>query len=386
LEQTPTDFVRYLYDRIDWNQRLIAITGARGTGKTTLLLQRILLSGLPEDETLYASLDHVYFARHGVLETAEKFVAEGGMYLFLDEVHKYPGWSREIKNVYDLFPELQIVLSGSSALHIQKGKADLSRRMLEWRLQGLSFREFLRLKYDLRLPVFSLDEIITDPLAAARQILSKIKPLKYLREYWHTGYYPFFTEGTGYYDEKLMQAVNEILETDLPAVTGMKYTAVVKLKKLLSVIADSVPYMPALTKLAKDLEVDRETVLKYLYHLEKAGLLMLLHREKKGMAALRKPEKVYLENPNLLYALSEHGPETGTMRETFFLNQIKQNHHATQTDKGDFLVDGRYLFQIGGKNKPPKQIKGKENAFLVLDDLELPYGNRLPLWLFGFLY
>ncbi len=386
LQFIDLSFKRYLCKEIPWDNRLIAIAGARGVGKTTLLLQHIKQTHRNLDEVLYASLDHLYFSKHSLSDFADEFVKLGGKYLYLDEVHKYPGWSREIKNIYDHYPELSLVITGSSALDIHKGKGDLSRRMLIFKMNGLSFREFIRLKYHIPFKTYTLRELLEQAGVISREINSQIKPLKLFNEYLQTGYYPFFTEGEAYYAQRLEQAVNEIIETDLPAMEPIGFPAVYKMKKLLMIIAELVPFKPNILKLSRQIGISRETLLKYLYWLQRADLLLLLGTGTYGIAKMNKPEKVYLNNPNLIYALSEKPVNAGTVCETFFFNQLSVQHKIFYTAKADFLVDNRYIFEIGGKNKSKKQIAGLDNAFVVADGIEYPHGNILPIWLFGFLY
>jgi len=380
-------FKRYLLDKINWNNRLIAITGARGTGKTTLLLQYISehLYDHP-DEVLYASMDDLYFAGHSLVDLAADFVKRGGKYLFLDEIHKYLNWSREIKNVYDYFPKLRIVITGSSALNIYKGSADLSRRAVLYHLHGLSFREFLLLKYNVIIPVSSLDEMLKNPLTQAKRVLDQISPIKFFEEYLQTGYYPFFMEDGGSFHSRLRQTVNHILDVDLPSVEMIDFNAVHHLRKLLSVISELVPFRPNIVKLSRQVGVGRETLLKYLYLLSRADMLLLLQTGKSGISKMNKPDKIFLNNPNLMFALSGTAVNAGSLRETFIYNQLNESYMVTYADRGDFMVSRKYVFEVGGKNKTHKQIAGVKNAFVVADNIEYPYQNVIPLWLFGFLY
>ena len=380
-------FKRYLRDKIDWNNRLIAITGARGIGKTTLLLQYIKenLSHKPH-EVIYANLDDLYFSKNTIVDFADAFVKRGGKYLFLDEIHKYKNWSQEVKNIYDYFGELKIVITGSSALNIIKGKADLSRRALIYKMQGLSFREFIALKYKHPFPVITLDDVLNHAGEYIPEIINKIKPIKLFEEYLQIGYYPFFTEDEKNFHERLKQTVNHILDSDLPSVEKIDFTAVRSLRKLLSILTEIVPFKPNILKLSNQVEVSRETLVKYLYLLSKADLLMLLQTDTLGISRMNKPEKIYLNNSNLIYALTGSQVNPGTVRETFFFNQLALNHSILNSDKSDFLVDRKYTFEIGGKSKSGKQIQGIENAYIAADDVEYARQNKIPLWLFGFLY
>jgi len=382
-----TTFKRYLWDKINWNNRLIAITGARGVGKTTMLLQYIR-ENLKEkqDEVMYVNLDDLYFSRNTIVDFADQFVKKGGKYLFLDEVHKYKNWSQEIKNCYDYFADLKIVVTGSSALKIYEGKADLSRRAIHYQMQGLSFREFLELKYKYEFPVLSLENILDEPSKHIPGILGKIKPIKYFVEYLQTGYYPFFTEGESDYQTRLKQTVNHVLDSDLPFVEHIDFTAVHYLRKLIAVLAGIVPYKPNIVKLSQQIGVSRETLLRYLYLLEKADLLILLQAEAHGIGKMNKPEKIYFNNPNLIHALAGFRSNPGTVRETFFLNQLQVSHAVSASKASDFLVDDVTTFEVGGKNKTRKQIAETDHAFIAADNIEFAHENKIPLWLFGFLY
>ena len=386
LKTVKVDFRRYLYSEINWNNRLIAIVGARGVGKTTLLLQHIKKQHSDLNEVLYVSLDNLYFGKHILSDFVDEFVKLGGKYLFIDEVHRYPNWSIEIKNIYDNYPELNIVITGSSALDIHKGKGDLSRRIVIYKLNGLSFREFIELKYKINFNTYTLDEITENAIDIAQEINSKIKPIKLFKEYLEIGYYPFFIEQEDHYYERIEQAVSEILENDLPAMEPIDFSAVYNLKKLLMIIAEIVPFKPNVSKLSQQIGINRDTLVKYLYWLQRADLLLLLNTDTYGIAKMNKPDKVYLNNPNLIFALSENNANVGTVRETFFYNQLRVQHKITYPDKADFLVDKKYLFEVGGKNKTQKQIVGIENAFIAADNIEYAFANTIPVWMFGFMY
>ena len=387
ISSVNTGFKRYLWNKIDWNNRLIVITGARGVGKTTLLLQYIK-ENLAEnpDEVIYVNLDDLYFSKNTIVDFADEFVKRGGKYLFLDEVHKYNNWSQEIKNIYDYFNELKIVITGSSALDIFKGKADLSRRAIMYKMQGLSFREYIALKYNHLFPVLNLDQILTNPSSYISEILDKIKPVKLFEEYLKTGYYPFFLEDEQNFHIRLKQTVNHVLDSDLPSVEKIDFYSVHKLRKLLSILTEIVPFKPNILKLSKQVEVSRETLIKYLYLLSRADLLMLLQTDTLGISKMNKPEKVYLNNSNLAYALSYTQVNKGTLRETFFYNQLSEGHNVLYSGKSDFLVNNKYTFEIGGKTKTRKQIQDIDKAYIAADNIEYAQGNKIPLWLFGFLY
>lgn len=382
-----TQFKRYLWKKVNWDKRLNIITGARGVGKTTMLLQYIKenLAQKP-DEVIFVNLDDLFFSRNTLLDFADEFVKRGGKHLFIDEIHKYGNWSQEVKNIYDYFPELQINITGSSALDIYKGQADLSRRAILSKLNGLSFREFIELKYGHTFPVLQLEEILNNPMTPISMILKEIKPIKLFEEYLDTGYYPFFTEGEAEYHTRLKQTVNHILDNDLPSVELIDYQAVLKLRKLLSILAEIVPYKPNISKLSEQIGVSRETLSKYLSLLERADLLMLLQNSTHGMSKMNKPEKVYFNNPNLISSLASKMPQSGTVRETFFMNQLQVLHHVQYSANGDFVVDNKYTFEIGGKNKTKKQIAGIDMAYIAADNVEFSSQNKIPIWLFGFLY
>ena len=387
INSVDTSFKRYLWDKINWNNKLIVITGARGVGKTTLLLQYIRekLNDAP-DQVIYVNMDDLYFSKNSLVDFADDFVKKGGKHLFLDEVHKYKNWSQEIKNIYDYFPDLQIVATGSSALDIYKGNADLSRRAVLYKMHGLSFREFIELKYDYHFPVFKLDDLLTDTPKKIPVILEKIKPLKPFEEYLQFGYYPFFREGEAEFQERLKKTVNHLIDSDLPSVENINFNSVHSLRKLISVLAEIVPYQPNIVKLSQMIGISRETLMRYLYLLEKADLLILLQAGTRGIGKMNKPEKIYLNNPNLINSLTFTRPSMGTLRETFFLNQLQVSHSVNWSDKSDFLVDDKYTFEIGGKNKTRKQIAGITDAFVAADNIEYAQQNKIPLWLFGFLY
>ena len=387
LEPVNLKFKRYLWNEIDWSNRLIAITGARGVGKTTLILQYIKERfGENLDAVLYVSMDELYFTKTSLTDFTLEFVKRNGKFLFLDEVHKYPDWSVEVKNIYDRHPGLSIVITGSSALNIFKGKADLSRRLILYKLNGLSFREFLELKYELKFPVLTLDELTKTTDKISQSINSKIKPIGLFEEYIKSGYYPFFRESEKTYYRRIVQVVNQILENDLPAIERIEYQSVQKLRTLLSVISESVPFKPNILKLSKQIGIDRDTLLKYLFLLGRADLLLLLQSDTSGTSKLNKPEKIYLNNPNLMIALSDRTANTGTIRETFFFNQLRVRHVINYSSRGDFLIDNKMTFEVGGTNKNQKQIAGLEDAYIAADNIEFAHNNVIPVWLFGFLY
>jgi predicted AAA+ superfamily ATPase len=384
--QVQTVFTRFLIDEVSWDNRMIGISGARGAGKTTLLLQYMKNKLSSDAVAMYASLDDIYFAENPPIYFAEEFYKKGGEYLFLDEVHKYPEWSRELKNIYDNLPGLKIVFTSSSALDIYKGAYDLSRRALMYNLPGLSFREFIEFKYRIQLSAYTLDQILYETKKIVPEILEKIKPLKFFEEYLNLGYYPFFIESESNYAERLTNILNLVLENDLRTIFNIDYYAIMKIKKMLAVLSRIVPYKPNIEKLAQQSDTTRDSLLKYLFYLEKAEIVKWLTKDTFGINYLNKPDKLYLNNTNLMVALSNEKPDKGNLRETFILNQLSVKHKVSYPETGDFLIDGKYLIEVGGLSKKTKQIAGLENAFIAVDDIEFPDGRKIPLWLFGFLY
>lgn len=386
IDLTSLRFTRSILDTIQWDARLIGIKGARGVGKTTLLLQYIK-KNLPIDQSsLYVSLDNIWFSVNSLSSLTDNFVKRGGKYLFLDEVHKYPNWSQELKNIYDDYPDLKVVFTGSSMLGILNARADLSRRTIVYSMQGLSYREFLNLKLGLDLPVFSLNEILENHSDIARNINLKVKPLQYFREYLKSGYFPFFQEIPELYLQRIEEVVNMTLEIELPLLRKVEVAYVNKLKQILQIISMSVPFIPNITKLSERTGINRNTLITYLIFLQEAHIIKNLYKDAKGITQLQKPDKIYLENSNFQYAFSPENVNDGNLRETFFINQLNFLHTVEYSDPGDFFIDGKYTFEIGGKSKTIKQIKHINNSFVVADDIEYGSYNKIPLWLFGFLY
>ena len=387
IAEVNLNFTRYLYESIKWDDRLLGITGARGIGKTTLMLQYIRRTYEISPLALYVSLDHFYFQKNNLFDLAEEFYINGGRHLFIDEVHRYPTWSSELKNVYDNFPKLKIVFSGSSALQIYKAEADLSRRAVMYKLGPMSIREYLALTRKLNIGSWTLSEILKDHVQIAREIQQKIQIIPVFKEYLNGGVYPFFNEPTAKFEQRLMNTVNVIIENDLMAIERFSYSTLVNIRRILAFIADSVPFKPNISELARETGVSRDILLRIIDLLEKSDLLLLLKQESVPTGYLTKPDMIYLHNTALLYCLSQNqNPEKGTLRETFFVNQLRENHSVNISLKGDFLIDNQYVFEIGGKGKSGKQIVGIANSFVVQDDIEIGYKNFIPLWLFGFLY
>jgi len=386
INRTPLVFKRFLLNKIEWNDRLIGISGARGCGKTTLMLQYIKTKIPTGNEVLYVSLDDIYFSENKLVYFAEDYHKKGGNYLFLDEVHKYPNWSQELKNIYDNLPDLKVVFTSSSALDIYRGSHDLSRRAMVYHLPGLSFREFIELRYKIEFPIFTLNEILTIDEKTIWGIIEKIKPMKLFPEYLKSGYYPFFNEAKNNYLERLLLTINLVLESDLPSIYNLNYYSVQKIRKMLAVVSRIAPFKPNVQKLAAQSGISRDSLLKYLFYLEKAQIIKWLGKDTFGINYLNKPDKLYLNNTNLMYALTSETTNIGTLRETFFLNQLSVNHKINYPKVGDFLVDGEYLFEVGGISKTRKQILDIKNAFIAADNIEYRFENKIPLWLFGFLY
>jgi len=393
LKQVTLEPKRYLYSLIDWNQRLIGIIGQRGVGKTTLMLQALKEQYGSSDQALYISVDNPFFKTISLYEFAIHFEQLGGETLFIDEVHKYSDWSSHLKAIYD-GTQLNIVFSGSSMLQIHAQEADLSRRAIIHHLANLSFREYLWLSGNGQFAATTLSELLHNHVAIASNIADQIKPLKHFQDYLVRGCYPFIREGADTYHIKLISIVNQILESDLPYVTQVPITQIDKLKKLLYLLSESAPFEPNISKLSAMTDISRVTMGDYLRYLEHASLLNRIAGSNKGTGRIRKPEKIYLYNTNLANAINKT-PHTGTSRETFFVNQIRSSYYNSRklVDNsivlgltGDFLVDGTYTIEVGGKNKGFEQIKGIDNAYLAVDNMEIGFKNKIPLWLFGFLY
>jgi len=386
LNRVSLTFRRYLYFQINWNNRLIGIKGSRGTGKTTMLLQWLKEVDIPTRQKAYFSLDDIFFTGNSLVETAKLFYQQGGKILVLDEVHKYPTWAQEIKNLYDRFHDLQVVFTGSSIIDISKQEGDLSRRALMYELKGLSYREFLDFQYGIKFPKLSLEEILTSEGIVRKKFPQEFKPLANFQEYLRFGYYPYQAEDRLGYFQRLRQQTRLIVEYDMAELKGFDIRHAKKMMQLLFVVAQQVPFKPNINSLAEKTGIHRNSINNYLYFLQEARLLTLLYPAGSSVAVLQKPEKIFLENTNLLFALSEETPSTGTVREIFFSNQVGSMHNTSYPKSGDFLVDGKFTFEIGGKNKDMSQLSNVENAWVVKDEIEYPVGKSLPLWLFGFLY
>ena len=378
LQRTPTAFRRYMYDKIPWEDRMIGLVGPRGVGKSTLVKQRIL-SNEDYSEWLYVSTDHVWFSDHTLLDLADEWRKQGGKYLVIDEIHRYPGWSRELKNIYDGFPSMNVIFTGSSVLDIHKGVADLSRRALMFHMQGLSFREYLEMYKDIRFPVYSVKEIVSHKV----DVPIDFHPLPLMREYLQRGYYPF-CELPGY-EIRLQQMINQSLEVDIPQYAGMNVATSRKFKRLLSLISTMVPFKPNISNLSVELSVSRNDLPDYLVYLEQAGMIGQLRDDTGGIRGLGKVEKIYLDNPNLIYALGGENVNIGNVRETFFYNQTRVNNEVISSKVTDFKIND-HIFEVGGHKKGKRQLEGDPTGIVVRDDIEFGYGPILPLWQFGLTY
>lgn len=378
LRRTPLEFHRYMYDRVIWEDRMIGIIGPRGVGKSTMVKQ-FILSHPDRQDWLYVSADHTYFSSSTLTDLADEFVKEGGRYLVIDEIHKYNGWSRELKQIYDSHAGLNVIFTGSSILDIRKGSADLSRRVLIFEMQGLSFREYLKLFKDIDLPVYTLDEILAHKVS----LPSDIHPLPLFREYLTRGYYPFCALPG--YDIRLQQVIAQTMEVDIPQFAGMNVSTARKLRKMLDIISKMAPFKPSFVNLATELKVSKNDVPDYMLYLEQAGMIGQLRDDTGGIRGLGKVEKVYVDNPNLMNVLAGDEPNKGNMRETFFFNQMRVSNDVISSRISDFRI-GDITFEVGGAKKGKKQLAGAENGIVVRDDIEYGYHEFVPLWQFGLNY
>ena len=378
IKEISTDFVRYKYSEIKWDGRAFGLVGPRGVGKSYMLLQHIKMH-LDKNEALYVSADNIYFATRRLVDLADLFVKMGGKHLFIDEIHKYEGWSRELKQIIDSYGELQVVISGSSILDIYKGMADLSRRVPIYEMQGLSFREYLKLFHGIDTPRFNMEDVIR-----GKAELSEIEhPLPYFQDYLRKGYYPFGRDVE--FEMELLQVITQTLEADIPLYMNANVSVGRKLKALLMVVARSVPFKPVMTKIAEVTGISRNDVADYLIYIEKAGMISQLRNDTGGIRGLGKVEKIYLDNTNLIYALAPDNADIGNVRETFFMNQTRVGHNVISSSVSDFEIDGK-TFEIGGRKKGHRQIESVSDGYIVKDDIETGYSNVIPLWSFGLLY
>ena len=384
-EFTDTNIIRSQIIFLEQNERLIGLKGSRGVGKTTLLLQ-FAKTKLQNKNYVYLSLDNPYFTENKLIGFVDDFVKNGGEYLLLDEVHHYNNWSLELKNIYDSYNELKVVYTGSSLLHLIKGRADLSRRTIIDTLYGLSLREYINFTENTNFKAYSLDEILKNHEKIAKNIIKEIKPILKYNEYLKIGYYPFFLENKENYPFKLAEIINQVLEADLPQFANINYSNINKLKQLLYAISESVPFQPNIEKLSSRIGISKNTLKNYLYYLNEALLIKMIYSEKKGVNKFSKPEKIYLHHPNLMFSMTGGNTDVGNLRETFFLNQLSLKNDVNYPKKGDFLINKRYTFEIGGRNKSFSQIADLKDSFLAIDNIEIGFRNQIPLWLFGFLY
>lgn len=378
LELTGSDFHRYLYNDVNWNARMVAITGARGVGKSTMVLQYVKTQ-ISDCKVLYISADHTFFTTHTLVEVADDFSKEAGSLLVIDEVHKYPDWSRELKQIYDTHPDMKVIFTGSSVLDIIDGVADLSRRVLHYTMYGLSFREYLGLFHHISVPEYSLEEI----LDGKAHIEGMLHPLPAFREYLSEGYYPFAIEGD--FPLRMQNVITKTIESDIAQYAGLRATTAKKLKKMLAVISGLAPYKPNADNLALEIGISRNSVQDYLSLLERAQLIGQLRDDTGGIRGLGKVEKVYIDNPSLMRVLSGGKTDVGNIRETFFYNQMRVKNDVISSRQSDFKIE-KYTFEVGGRKKGKKQIEDIPDSFIVKDDIEFAQGNVIPLWAFGLNY
>ena len=378
LRRTPTAFRRYMYDRILWEDRMIGLVGPRGVGKSTMVKQHILLQS-DREQWLYVSADNSYFYNHTLIGLADDWVKENGRHLIIDEVHKYKGWSRELKQIYDTHPELQVIFTGSSVLDIHQGVADLSRRVLMFHMQGLSFREYLKMSKEVDFPVYSLEDILHHKV----ELPLDFHPLPLFREYLAKGYYPF-SHLPGY-ELRLQQVMTQTLEVDIPQYAGMNVSTSRKLARLLAILSESAPYKPNMGNLTVELSVSKNDLPDYLVYLEKAALIAQLRDDTGGLRGLGKVEKIFIDNSNLMYALKGRNTNIGSVRETFFYNQMRVNNDVIAAKNTDFRI-ADYIFEVGGAKKGQRQLDNNPNGIVVRDDIEYGHANIIPLWHFGLNY
>jgi predicted AAA+ superfamily ATPase len=393
IESIPYRYRRYLYEQIEWNERCLLITGQRGVGKTTMILQHLKEHYRDDTSALYISVDNPYFKNISLYEFAMEFEKFGGEVLYIDEIHKYHEWATHIKSLYDS-SRLKLIISGSSMIQINKQQADLSRRVVSYRLANLSFREYLLFKNIAVFEACTFDEILSDHVAIASRIIGRIKPLAHFKTYLTEGCYPFMIEHEKSYTYHLIGIINQILEVDMPYATHIRYAQIDKIKKLIYLLSTSVPVKPNISKLAASVDVSRPTLVEYLHYLELGSLINTVNQKARGYGVLSKPDKLLMYNTNLMHAIS-HNADKGTRREAFFVNQIKSaayniprliDERILLAPEGDFLIEGKYTVEVGGKGKSFDQVKDVKDAYIAADDIEVGFGNKIPLWLFGFMY
>ena len=384
------DFMRRFAEQVDWSLRLVVIKGPKGVGKSTLMQQYIKRHFSPDDRhVLYCSADSSYFTNHTLIDTAERFYRIGGRHLFIDEVHKYENWSREVKDIYDLHRDLHLVLSGSSLLQLNDGQTDLSRRMVEYLMPGLSMREFLQMDRGIEIDPISLESLLEAPNAYCNEVKRHCHPLEHFPRYLKYGYYPFYFESRTSYQGRLEAVVNYIIESELTRFRSLEVGNTRKIKALLKVLSQMVPYEVDIAKLSKNIGIQRPTTLKYLHNLEEAALIQRLFTDIDSVSDLQKPDKILLDNSNLLHTISDHVPEIGTVRETFFCNQLTSAGHRVEyggLKTGDFRVDSDIVVEVGGREKGLSQLKDESRGYVAADDIDSATLRKIPLWAFGFLY
>lgn len=377
-------YKRYFYHTINFDDKMVGILGSRGVGKTTVIIQYLNSLDLPKSKKLYFSADSIIMSSTSLYDTADQFSKSGGKVLAIDEIHKYKDFEKELKEIYD-FLDLKVIFSGSSALQLEHRKADLSRRAVLYRVKGLSFREFMELKLDRKFKSYTLEEIITNHADIADELMNEIKPFEYFKEYLQYGYFPYYFENNETYNIKLEETVNTVLESDLPIIFNIEPQSIQKLKQLVSLICTSKPYELNITNLSKKIGINRNTLYQYIHYLTMGNIFSSLKAKTKGDNIFSKPQKLYLNNPNLSFSYCQSN-DIGTIREQFFLNMLSQRYDISYPKLGDFLVDDKYIFEVGGKDKSFKQIKDIDHSYIVADNIEIGFGNKIPLYLFGFLY
>ena len=385
LGDDMSPFTRYLYESINWDNRLILIKGARGVGKTTMLLQHIRRTFADTSKAIYASADHIWFANHSLLDLAEYHYTHGGTHLFIDEIHKYKDWQREIKNIYDFYPQLKVVITGSSILKLEHAISDLSRRCRVYTMQGLSFREYLKLEGIADLPIFGLEDILQHHISISSQLTSKVRVLGYFEDYLQKGYYPFYREEGDGVSDRLLRVINTVLNEDIPSVAQVEFDTVYKMRQLLAVLAEQSPYTLNVSALARTLGTSNVQIMKLMDLLDRSTIIRRLYQKDVGMKMMLKPEKILFDNPNIMHALSANA-DRGTLRESFFANMLNKDHSISMPQAGDLLVDRKLLFEVGGRSKGYKQIANIPDSYTVNDGVDIGFENKIPLWLFGMLY
>ncbi len=390
ISLVPMEFTRSLMDKINWNSRLIGIKGPKGVGKSTLMQQYIKRNYKAGNRhVLYCSADTGYFTEHTLVDTAKRFVQSGGTHLFIDEIHKYDNWSQELKEIYDLFRELRVVVSGSSLIQFNNGQADLSRRLVEYEMPGLSFREYLWFETGIKIEPVSLENLLIEPAKFCVDVVRQLRPLEHFSNYLKNGYYPFYFEEKGVYQSKVQGMVNYIIESELTAYRNLEVGNTRKVKALLQVLSQMIPWQVDISKISRNISIQRLTTLKYMKNLEEAKLIRRLFTDLESTTDLQKPDKILLDNPNLIYTLSSITPEIGTVRECYFCNQLASAGHAVEyggLKSGDFKIDKNTVFEVGGPDKKLNQVREEEKGYVAADDIESAIFRKIPLWAFGFLY